>query len=228
MADFCFFKYRNINKRLLDSLVKSQLYFSLRTQLNDPFDCNVDISRALDQLLLMKEKDKYDRLKTLREDGLLLQKFETKISPLGICSFSYIDDETLMWSHYANDHKGVCLRYEFPKYFLNRTSEFLGISPVSYEPNSVSDWIYNNIDIYESDHAYFSTELLKKAITSKAPAWQYEKEVRIIRDVNGLYEIPRNSLTQIVFGFTAVPLTGEKKRLKSALVVTMSLRKTQQ
>ena len=42
--------------------------------------------------------------------------------------------------------------------------------------------------------------MLKTVLSSKAPSWKYEKEVRIIRHVAGSLEIPRTSLTQIIFG----------------------------
>ena len=42
--------------------------------------------------------------------------------------------------------------------------------------------------------------MLKTLVTSKAPTWSYEEEARIIRDVNGIYEIPREFLTHIIFG----------------------------
>lgn len=51
MTDYCFFKYRPIDKRLLGSLIHSSIYFAHRAQLNDPFDCNVDIVRALDHAI---------------------------------------------------------------------------------------------------------------------------------------------------------------------------------
>ncbi len=127
MTEYCFFKYRAINKDLLDSLVKSQLFFAPRNRLNDPFDCNIDISRALDHLLLSEEKDKTDLLRKLRNNDDELKRFNNNVDPLGICSFSLTPNETLMWSHYANDHKGICLRYDFPEALLNNGDEIFGV-----------------------------------------------------------------------------------------------------
>lgn len=200
MTEYCCFKYRAINKDLLDSLVKSQLFFAPRNRLNDPFDCNIDILRALDHLLLSEEKDKTDLLRKLRNNDDELKRFNDNVDLLGICSFSLTDNETSMWSHYANDHKGICLRYDFPEAFLNNDDEIFGVSHVSYEPNSISDWLFNNIDLYDMDHYTFIIDLLKTLLTSKAPTWSYEQEVRIIRPVTGLYEIPRETLTHIIFG----------------------------
>ena len=200
MSDYCCFKYREINKRLVDSLVKSHLYFSQRKQINDPFDSNVDIARALDNLLLSKDKDKVDLFRVLRNSDERLNRFNNGVDTLGICSFSLTLDETLMWSHYSNNHKGICIRYDFSKDFLDNEDEILGVTPVTYEPNSVSDWLFNNIDLYKSDLETFIVSLLQIHVTSKAPTWKYEEEVRIIRPSAGLYEVPREALSHIIFG----------------------------
>lgn len=200
MTDYCCFKYRSINKYLLDSLVKSQLFFAPRNQLNDPFDCNINIPNALDHLIRSVNGEKSELLKKFRGDTDVLTRFDNNVDPLGICSFSLTLNETLMWSHYANDHKGICLRYDVPEEFLNNPDEIIGVSKVSYEPNSVSDWLNSNIELYDKDHQGFIINLLKTLLTSKAPSWSYEEEVRIIRPVVGLYEIPRETLTHIIFG----------------------------
>jgi hypothetical protein len=207
MTDYCCYKYRAINKYLIDSLIKSQLFFAPRKQLNDPFDCNIDISGALDRLLqpegiarFAEGKTKFDRLKKLRENEDDLDKFNIEVEKLGICSFSLTLDETLMWSHYANDHKGVCLRYDFSEANLNNLDEIIGVSRVSYEPNNLTDWLFSHIDLYDSDRKTYITSLLKSFITSKAPSWRYEKEARIIRQRFGLCAIPKETLTHIIFG----------------------------
>lgn len=198
MNDYCCFKYRTINKYLLDSLVKSQLFFAPRGQLNDPFDSNIDILRAVDQLIKIDVNS--ELFEKFRSDEDVLNRFNKNVDPLGICSFSLISNETLMWSHYADDHKGICLRYDFPESFLNNEDEILGVSRVSYEPNAISSWLSDNIELFEADHKKFIINLLMTLLTSKAPSWSYEKEARIIRPSTGLYKIPRATLTHIIFG----------------------------
>ncbi len=51
MSEYIFFKYRPVNKFLLDSLVKAVIYFPNRKQLNDPFDCNVDIVKSVENAI---------------------------------------------------------------------------------------------------------------------------------------------------------------------------------
>jgi len=47
-------------------------------------------------------------------------------------------------------------------------------------------------------------ELVKILLTSKAPAWIYEEEVRIIRDIKGVYAIPREVLSHVIFGLQTI------------------------
>ena len=200
MNTFCCFKYRVINKNLLDSLIKSRFYFAKPESLNDPFDCNIDILRVVKHAIGKADGTLEKKLVKFYDDHEMIERFRSNINEYGIGSFSLNLDETLMWSHYGENHKGVCIRYDFPRSFLENEDQIVGASKVKYRENHVSEWITNNISLYESDHFSFVTGLLKIVLTSKAPVWYYEEEYRIIRPVAGLYNVPRSSLTNIVFG----------------------------
>lgn len=71
-------------------------------------------------------------------------------------------NEILMWSHYANGHKGVRIQFHF------RPASFVigGLVPVCYR-NSPPKW----------RDSWFRNEV-QKIITRKSPAWKYEREFR--------------------------------------------------
>lgn len=200
MPDYCCFKYRAVDKRLLEQLVSAKMYFPRRAQLNDPFDCNIDIVRAIDHALARGISDAPELLQRFRKDEAVTRRFTTNVDSMGIGSFSLVNNETLLWSHYAADHAGVVLRYDFPMKFLSDEDTILGVSGVSYEPNAISDWLGANAHLYVEDHQAFITGLLKKFLMSKAPAWRYEQEARIVRPIAGLLELPRETLTNVIFG----------------------------
>jgi hypothetical protein len=200
MSEYIFFKYRPVNKFLFDSIVKSAIYFPNRTQLNDPFDCNVDIVKSIENAIKKSDGKTQDVFKRFLSDEKHLKRFRNNVVSLGIGSFSLTHMETLLWSHYANDHKGIVLRYDFPAEFLDDENHILGVAGVSYKPNAISNWLRENIRLYEENHFEFITGLLKKVLMSKAPSWAYEQEARIVRPVSGLFEIPRQVLTHVVFG----------------------------
>jgi hypothetical protein len=176
------------------------MYFPHRAQLNDPFDCNIDIFRAVDHAIEQRECKKPELLEQFKKDEAVINQFSANVAKLGIGSFSLTENETLLWSHYANDHKGVVLRYDFPLSCLDDEDNILAVSAVSYEKNSISDWLSENAYLFKEDHPKFIIELLKKVIMSKAPAWKYEQEARIVRPEAGLFDFPRETLTHVIFG----------------------------
>lgn len=131
------------------------------------------------------------------------RRFSKNVAALGVGSFSLTNSETLLWSHYANDHKGAVMRYGFPMDCLDDEESILGVSMVSYKPNAISDWLVENAHLYEENHQEFITGLLKKVLMSKAPAWSYEQEARIVRPESGPFEVPRSTLTHVIFGLQA-------------------------
>lgn len=215
MTDYCCFKYRAIDKRLLAQLVNSEMYFPHRAQLNDPFDCNIDIARALDRAIASGACKNPDLLEKFKRDEEVTQRFKKNVGDLGIGSFSLTNNETLLWSHYADDHRGVALRYDFPLPFLDNEEEILGVSAVSYEPNAVSDWLTENAHLYRDDHREFIIGLLKKVLMSKAPAWRHEEEARIVRPTTGLFALPRDTLMHVIFGLQT---SQEDEKLVRSLV----------
>ena len=205
MANYCCFKFRPINKYLIESLVHSVLYFPTRAKLNDPFDCNVDIMGAIDRAIRRVAGQEIELLRKFEADQESITRFDRGLESIGIGSFSLTAEETLLWAHYADDHKGVAFRYDFPEEFLNDEDKILGVSSVSYDNNAISDWLSKNIAKWRDDHKSFIIGLLKKVLTSKAPSWAYEQEARIVRLKAGALEIPRTSLTHIIFGLQTTP-----------------------
>lgn len=215
MTDYSCFKYREIDKRLLELLVQSEMYFPHREQLNDPFDCNIDISRAIDRALTIEECQSTENLLKFQKEEVITRRFSDSVGKMGIGSFSLSNNETLLWSHYANNHKGVVLRYDFPESFLSDEDSILSVSKISYKPNTVSDWIAQNSNLYTDNHKKFFIGLLKKVLASKAPAWEYEQEARIVRHESGMFCIPRTTLTHVLFGLQTSP---EDERLVRKIV----------
>lgn len=86
-------------------------------------------------------------------------------------------ENTLMWAHYANSHKGICVEYELDKkdftstYTLNAV--VLRLLKVDYVNPRVKEEIL--------DFTNNETSLnLRTALATKSIDWQYENEVRMI------------------------------------------------
>lgn len=207
MTDHILFKFRSVNKYLLQTIVQSEMHFAHPNRLNDPFDCRVDIRQSLEVAILKSHSPVKERLEKFRGLNDFFTKLQSDISGMGVCSFSCPVDGSnallenpLMWSHYADGHKGICLTYRFPeRFFYENADQILGISAVDYGVNPLADWFIENVDKF-ADFSEFGSSLLKKALTVKSSQWAYEKEVRILRKADGSYPIGKQHLIQICFG----------------------------
>lgn len=76
------YKYARINSNTINALFERYVWYPKPTTLNDPFDC------ALSQSL-MNGGDQQ----------------------LGVLSLSKLNSNIMMWSHYADSHRGICIEY---------------------------------------------------------------------------------------------------------------------
>ena len=124
---------------------------------------------------------KLSRPKAIRQKALdTFQEYMRK--RIKVCSFSERNDSILMWSHYANEHKGICIEYDFK----NDNDIFNVLEPVFYAEAGfdLTPYIFNVLE---------NSRILKISAITKAKDWEYEKEWRIIFpnyiDTDGGYHI---------------------------------------
>lgn len=84
---------------------------------------------------------------------------------LRICSFSLTNSSLLLWSHYSDEHKGICIEYDFEDDDQIRTF----IQPVFY-----SDKVHK-IGLFEE---YTTMNMIASSLI-KSKDWEYEKEWRV-------------------------------------------------
>lgn len=109
----------------------------------------------------------------------------------GVLSLAERNDCPLMWSHYADNHKGICLGYEIPDNVKNT------IKPINYTGESREIKISQIIAMLNNDTSA-KTAIEDAIFLRKASDWRYEKEWRMISGV-GLQNAQLN-LTEINFG----------------------------
>jgi hypothetical protein len=199
-----FFKFRDIDKYSVDSLIKGTIYFSPINKLNDPFDCKLDIMKSIENAAKYLSKQNSTKasakLLDLLKNNSFFEELQIKLTNVGICSFSLKLNEALLWSHYANKHKGIAILYEFPKEILANGNKFLGTSGVSYKLNPLKDFYISISDQLPVHDIILSIELAKRIFTAKSPCWRYEREVRIIKNNPGILRIEKSFIKQICFG----------------------------
>jgi hypothetical protein len=199
------YKYKSCNvSHLRNLIVDSYFYMSSRHQLNDPFDVRsvVDfIDGGIDRVAYLNKlfkqfktthKGRKEISKRLFSPAFIEQEIRNHLNKAvnltGFHSFAASPRNLLMWSHYADSHKGVCLMYETAK----DLDTFVKALPVEYSKSFPVIQYTQNI----------AGDLIRKAFLTKADDWAYEKERRIFEmDRAGQYMFyaPR-SLVGVILG----------------------------
>lgn len=208
MASNRYHKFVEINKNLIDSLIKGYIYCCKPEKLNDPFDCKLDLKISIEKAIGSVTGTAKKKLVTLFNSVEFFNDVQINIDNSGIASFAYdlrSDSSTLLWSHYANNHRGACLLYEIPEDFiLDANNNIVGTARVTYNNNPLTNFIVDFANDPRVVAKIIMKELLDNIVqlifTSKSPPWSYEGEIRIIRVEHGRLEIPNTFLKQICFG----------------------------
>jgi DUF2971 family protein len=100
-------------------------------------------------------------------------------------------DSTLMWSHYADEHRGICLEFGVDNDLFRRAKQV--VYACTYPV-----WLP-----YEFEER---PERILEVITTKAEGWAYEKEFRLISSTrDDFIPLPPGSLKGVIVGAQAPP-----------------------
>ncbi|HEY8608184.1 MAG TPA: DUF2971 domain-containing protein [Noviherbaspirillum sp.] len=130
-----------------------------------------------------------------------------QLSAVGIFSLSQVPDQPLMWAHYADDHKGICLGFEITDgSALGDVERCLrveygnGVPEFSEQPIAALTLSLDNSGaVSTASRLAFSDPSLRAAVSTKGPEWKYEQEWRYIEPIGGAYDWPA-PITEITFG----------------------------
>jgi len=192
------YKYCTYNANSLSILINKRIWIAKPDSLNDPLDCKIKFalpginsdafSRYLNRIDWASGNRQND-YETFLEG---LQKFiEKDINNFGVFCMSQINNDILMWSHYANKHKGFCIG------FVRESDNLLGdiskTQPVEYECN------YPEVNPLDGDGNY-DYSIFNKMLFTKAKNWEYEKEWRLVYDEGDKEEPLPVDISSIIFG----------------------------
>jgi hypothetical protein len=110
-----------------------------------------------------KKGEEYDSSKEYR------YKLEKALTEIGVLCLSSSNDNMLMWSHYADKHKGFCLGFRMIG------NDIFKVRPVDYDGK--------HIEIKIEDFADNLDRYIKDVIFNKASNWVYEEEYRIVIEI---------------------------------------------
>lgn len=225
--DFCdnfntLYKYRTFNDQALSVLIDKEIFCAAPENLNDPFDSQFDVRKSLRSALkaIIAEDPKwpvsYQEAIGMLESGSATTMIDRALNS-GICSFSTIPDNTLMWSHYADQHKGFCIGFnprrlkaddgvsDFPHNVSPRAVTYTTRNPMSLATAMINRSAYAGSGPNGPLEQPLSGSIIRlacdAALSTKHLAWAYESEVRLIHyDGQNAVKVASNSIIEIIFG----------------------------
>ena len=232
------YAFRKCTPFLYNSLINDRLNLSSPTTFNDPFDCPIiplmKLSNNVDDIVPLVRKAYLDCLKVAC--FVSNTKLPYLKNPKDVLSAPVFDEKKhlsdkkeflneLMWAHYADSHRGICIKYRFCESIsqLGNTN----VNVVSY----FKDVEYSDeaLNTYSNKNAIN----MKDAFFLKGKQWEYENELRFIYfDLNsnsdyGTISIP-NCIEAIYFGLNCSKEDKERiiSIMKTKKHVTKDLRGT--
>ena len=219
-----FARIRRKRQRLEDLIVKNARYDSSPLWFNDPFDCKSLFSTkgtTAHHINMFCEEFVHTVQEQIRDDGFspedakreMIARLSTPrgmrayleesrdinqrlLERVAILCFSETPTDILIWSHYADGHRGLCL--QFNKAVLGRVPGAL--VKVHYRPEYPVFREYVRLKTRQAKNRFL--------LARKSDRWRYEREWRLVRqEPRGLAgfaqptgKFPDDALTGIIFG----------------------------
>jgi hypothetical protein len=233
-----------LNKNTCNLLTTGELYFSKPRDFNDPYDCWLPIEPYKITKEMVLEKTHSRNSKTRRELISYIRQFwegdidkyvehwnkdlidDPKLfyelsrdhtDKFYVSCFSKKSNNMLMWSRYADSHKGICIgikicyknNLKFLKFEKVNDIKRIEAKKVIYEPH--------NKKIPSVDYHDLTKNMLEESLITKAKYWEYEEEYRTILSndlVNTqIMKLEKKYISKIIFG-VRTPLSIQVKTLK--------------
>lgn len=201
--------YKYISSERSDIIKNGKIRFTQFFNQNDPYECSVSLL-PLKRERKQAAKDDYEA-----ERIDMTVRTETYFSQFGMLCLTSNPKNILMWTHYADNHKGMVISFDTTNPFFNskekihvpiykiekEVPEFGTVKPIKYV-KSRKRISYG--DKYHINDLFFT----------KSYHWEYEGEFRKVKSLSGiepacklesgeeiyLLDFPKECLVEIIFG----------------------------
>ena len=177
--------YRFLHARYaLQALQTRRLKIGRLRELNDPMDCSPRLINY-----------------PARHVDVLNQKFEQETitaaaETVGLLCFSESAHDPVVWSHYADAHRGIALGFDF--------EPSARLLPVKYQAERAT----LDYAALTDSKGGINMVALEQGFTRKAPSWSYEKEHRLFVNLDHcemdaehyFLSMPKMAFVQVVLG----------------------------
>jgi hypothetical protein len=202
-------KFCVYNEHLLETLENITIFFSKVSNFNDPFE-------GIHRFKIYSDNDEFKNfyLKEFHgksEDLEYHQNnkeeffkkhinyiFDWKYETNGVCCFSdeSMKNDILMWSHYTDKHKGICLIFNDNLRFIFKENKLSNSYVCEPSGPHVVNYTKEYLDYYPSQKIFN----IRSFFTTKFQIWSYENEYRYISPIEGNFYFKKDCLEEIIFG----------------------------
>lgn len=222
------YRYRSLNSTRSREdvervLAHNEIQFSSPAWFNDPFDCRVQplleadrekkkcwlelryLPRIFPTLTEHQRAEKLAELLPEVDDiakNALKNMLEKDVPDSGVLCFCESATEILLWSHYAESHRGICLKFRencgFP---ANNWAIRDGIRPLKV----IYSESYPTETFFAADWEEWM-RMMTACLLTKSKCWSYESEWRVIESppnegsAHGWHKLDPDSLAGVIFG----------------------------
>ncbi|WP_196486986.1 DUF2971 domain-containing protein [Burkholderia vietnamiensis] len=175
--------------RDFETLSRKEFFASSYASLNDPWDApgnflSPDLMKNLPNSISKKlAKDLFDG-----------------INNYGIYCLSVGNSSQLMWAHYANSWRGLCIEYKYDKKdFVDELTRvfgsdvLIGALPMRYSSSAE----YLGVTDFKKKNPY---EIVRNLLGQKYIDWAHEKEFRLFFNRSGLFHMPPSMMSGVYLG----------------------------
>jgi hypothetical protein len=173
------YRYRSLGslkkfKRELEALLEGYVYCAAYDTLNDPMEGVFRSSKVF------RDSDNY------RDTRRAIVENKTQT---GMSSFSEVHDHELMWAHYADQYRGICIAYSFAK-LLDDFAEDV----------SFVRMFYNEIVPIVRHSRQEPSDVAKMVLSYKNYRWLYEREWRMFASLGKIHYADKSCVSRVYLG----------------------------
>ena len=206
--------YKYLSPERIDVLSEGRIRFTPFFEMNDPFEFSFALNAH------SNEKFDAETDNFLFERAEAAQFMRSEFGTCGILCLSKRRDSKLMWSHYADNHRGFIIGFNPEHSFFNQET-FL-ISPVlgKIHVSGAGFSFPRAIEYMTSPPRISMGQDTINILFKKAKCWQYEEEVRVLRNIVSssfrptknidLFVFPPDAVNEIVIGIGTSSLLQSK------------------
>jgi hypothetical protein len=233
------YKYRTFSTKHIDALKRNELWFSIGESFNDPFDCTPETPMILgdrESFITLANKvypDQIEQLKLMygslnkayehfhysmvgggqRSYEPLINAMLDRLVRSYVFCLSTTARNHLLWSHYADYHKGFCIRYNTERLLSHASIDFHGHVNYSDSPINMSEFAVTENKVKAS----------REFVMQKQTDWYYEQEFRLVHkelaanidDKTRVIKHSDDCIDMIIFGVRAS--RSDKEKVKDTM-----------